>query len=55
MDLAYTTATVAGGGFGYGASGSKHSFRFWRTMTDGVATYRVSVLPPPRHSVIYVQ
>ena len=43
VDIAYTTATAAGGGFGYAASGSKHSFRFWRTMTDGVATYRVNI------------
>ena len=42
VDLAYTTTTGAGG-FGYAANGSAQSFRFYRTVTDGVATYIVNV------------
>ena len=42
VDLSYTT-TTGGGGFGYGAAGSAQSFRFWRTVADGVATYKVNV------------
>ena len=42
IDFAYNAAT-GGGGFGYAAGGSAQSFRLYRSVTDGVATYNVNI------------
>ena len=42
IDFAYNAAT-GGGGFGYGAAGSAQSFRFYRSVADGVATYTANI------------
>ncbi len=41
-EMSYTMADSAGG-FGYGASEGKQSFYFYRTVKDGVATYRCCI------------
>ncbi len=42
IDFAYN-ATTGGGGFGYAAGSSAQSFRFYRSVTDGVATFIVNI------------
>ena len=43
VDLSFTGTNTGGGGFGYAAAGSVQSFRFWRVLADGAATYKVNI------------
>ena len=43
VDLSFTVTNKGGGGFGYAAAGSVQSFRFWRVLADGAATYKVNI------------